>query len=58
MKLAKALDEKRLDTRLMDRLVAEGKLTKSEVDTYNTNLPDEEGNYEFVESNKPTAELQ
>lgn len=45
MKLAKALKEKMLDIRLVDRLVAEGKLTKAEVDEYLKNLGDDEGNF-------------
>lgn len=49
MKLAKALEEKMLDVRLVDRLLAEGKITKAEVDAYMANLEDDEGNYETVE---------
>ena len=45
MKLKMALEEKELDVRLRDRLVAEGKLTKQELDKRLNELPDEEGNY-------------
>ena len=54
MKLAKALNEKVMDVRLMDRLVAEGKLQKSEVDEYLNNLEDCEGSYEQVSDNRAT----
>ncbi len=50
MKLAEALKEKTLDVRLMDRLLAEGKLTKAQVDEYLANLADDEGNYETIDS--------
>ena len=56
MKLAKALEEKRLDLRLVDRLTAEGKLTKAELDAHIKSLPDDEGNYEFVGENTPSSE--
>jgi hypothetical protein len=45
MKLRMALEDKQLDLRLRDRLVAEGKLTTAEVETYLKSLNDEEGNY-------------
>ncbi|MDP7321609.1 MAG: hypothetical protein QF441_13440 [Bacteriovoracaceae bacterium] len=50
MKLAKALDEKVMDVRIMDRLLAEGKITKAQVDEYMKNLDDCEGSYEKVNS--------
>ena len=50
MKLAKALDDKKLDIRLLDRLLAEGKVTKSELDEYLKNLPDESTNSQPVQS--------
>lgn len=50
MKLAKALDDKKLDIRLLDRLLAEGKITKSELDEYLKNLPDESTNSQPVQS--------
>lgn len=49
MKLAMALEEKNMDVRLLDRLLAEGKVTKSQVDEYLNNLEDDEGNYEVVD---------
>lgn len=48
MKLAKALNEKTMDVRLVDRLLAEGKITKAEVDEYLKNIEDSEGSYERV----------
>ena len=55
MKLAKALEEKMLDVRLMDRLLAEGKLTKSQVDEHIAKLEDSEGRYEKVDADKNEA---
>jgi len=56
MKLAKALEEKMLDVRLMDRLVAEGKLTKKQVDDYMANIEDSEGKYERIGSSQDSTE--
>mgnify|MGYP003688123501 CR=1 FL=1 len=53
MKLAKALKDKTMDTRLVDRLLAEGKITKAQVDEYNTQIEDCEGSYEVVGSTTP-----
>jgi hypothetical protein len=41
MKLRKALDEKMMDLRVRDRLVAEGKLTKEQLDKALKELPDD-----------------
>lgn len=41
MKLRIALDEKLMDVRLRDRLLAEGKITKKEVDDFLASLPDD-----------------
>lgn len=41
MKLRKALDEKLLDVRLRDRLLAEGKITKEQLEKMLTQLPDD-----------------
>ncbi len=56
MKLAKALNEKVMYVRLMDRLMAEGKLSKSQVDEYLKNLDDCEGSYEQVGTAAATSE--
>lgn len=45
MKLRMALEDKEMDLRLRDRLVAEGKVSTAQVDTYLNSLNDEEGNY-------------
>jgi polyhydroxyalkanoate synthesis regulator phasin len=44
MKLRLALEEKLLDARLRDRLLAEGKITKEDVKKYLDTLPDEAKN--------------
>ncbi len=41
MRLARALDDKKFDVRLRDKLVADKKLAYDEVETYITNLPDD-----------------
>ena len=57
MKLAKALNEKQMDVRLMDRLLGEGKLSKAQVDEYLKNLDDSEGRYERIGDNTASTEL-
>ncbi len=44
MKLRLALEEKLLDVRVRDRLIAEGKITKEEVKKYLDSLADEAKN--------------
>lgn len=44
MKLRLALEEKLLDVRVRDRLIAEGKISKEEVKKYLESLPDEGNN--------------
>lgn len=44
MKLRQALEEKQLDVRLRDRLVAEGKLTKETLQKMVKQLPDDAAN--------------
>ena len=44
MRLARALEEKQLDTRLRDKLLAEGKLTKETLDGYINGLSDDTSN--------------
>ncbi len=44
MKLRLALEEKLMDARLRDRLVAEGKVSKEAVKKYLDSLPDEAKN--------------
>lgn len=63
MKLKLALDEKLMDIRLRDRLVAEGKVTKAQVDEYIKGLGEESstsyerlGGDEASTSSNPTAQ--
>lgn len=42
MKLRLALEEKLLDARVRDRLLAEGKITKEEIKKYLDSLPDDQ----------------
>ncbi|MCT4641434.1 MAG: hypothetical protein N4A33_03995 [Bacteriovoracaceae bacterium] len=55
MELRIAMDEKMMDVRLRDRLLAEGKITKSQVDEYLKNLDDQTGNFESVKD-EPSQE--
>jgi len=48
MRLRVALDEKLMDVRLRDKLLAEGKITKQKVDEYLKSLPDESDNMEMI----------
>lgn len=41
MKLRLALEEKLMDVRVRDRLVAEGKISKEELKKYTDSLPDD-----------------
>ena len=52
MKLAKALNDKTMDIRLVDRLLGEGKISKAEFDKHITSLEDCEGQYEVVSQSK------
>ncbi len=49
MKLKEAIDEKKLDLRIQDRLISEGKLTTKEVQEAQKKLPDCEGHYKKIE---------
>ncbi|EQC46082.1 hypothetical protein [Bacteriovorax sp. Seq25_V] len=49
MRLARALEEKLLDLRLRDKLIAEGKVTKAQVEEYLNSLTDDEDNSEMTE---------
>lgn len=44
MRLSRALEDKKLDLRLRDKLVHEGKITQADMDKYYTSLPDDAAN--------------
>ncbi|AYF44886.1 MULTISPECIES: hypothetical protein [unclassified Halobacteriovorax] len=44
MRLSRALEEKILDLRLRDKLIAEGKVTQAQVDEFLSSLGDDEAN--------------
>lgn len=48
MRLARALQEKLMDVRLRDKLIAEGKVTKEQVQTYLNSLEDSSNNATFT----------
>lgn len=51
MRLARALQEKLMDVRLRDKLIAEGKVTKEEVKKYLESMPDDSKNATYTEEN-------
>ena len=63
MLLSKALKEKEMDVRLRDKLLSEGSLEKSVVDTYLSDLTDDEANMIYTDapveavSEEPSTEL-
>jgi polyhydroxyalkanoate synthesis regulator phasin len=44
MRLSRALNDKKMDLRLRDKLIHEGKLSANDVDTYLNDLPDDAAN--------------
>ncbi len=48
MRLSKALEDKKLDLRLRDKLLHEGRLNKSEVGDYLGSLPDDTANAAYA----------
>jgi polyhydroxyalkanoate synthesis regulator phasin len=48
MRLSRALNEKMMDVRLRDKLVAEGKVTKEEVKKFIDSLQDESKNATYT----------
>lgn len=57
MRLARALEEKQLDTRLRDKLLAEGKLTKETLDSYVSGLEDDAGNAQLDKDSEENQNL-
>jgi len=55
MKLRQALEEKLLDVRLRDRLLAEGKITKEDVQKVLKGLPDDADKAVALESDANTT---
>jgi polyhydroxyalkanoate synthesis regulator phasin len=53
MKLRLALEEKLMDARLRDRLLAEGKITKEDVKKYLDSLADESKNAVSLDQEEP-----
>ena len=56
MKLNEALKDKELDLRLRDKLLAEGKISQADVESYLNSLPDDSNNMEFVGEVKKSTE--
>jgi len=49
MRLGRALQEKMMDVRLRDKLLAEGKISKAQVDEFLKKLPEDQSNAMFAE---------
>jgi hypothetical protein len=49
MRIAQALKEKLMDVRLRDKLLAEGKVSKEEVEEYLNSVPDETNRLVYTE---------
>ena len=49
MRLGRALQEKMMDVRLRDKLLAEGKISKAEVDAFLSKLPEDQSNAMLAE---------
>ena len=56
MRLSRALQEKLMDVRLRDKLIAEGKVTKEEVKKYLDAMADETKNATYTEENSADEE--
>lgn len=56
MKLRIAMDDKKMDVRLRDRYLTENVVSKKEIDTYLSELPNDEGNFEVVEDKEESSE--
>lgn len=54
MRLSRALQEKIMDVRLRDKLIAEGKISKDEVKKFLDNLPDEAKNATWTDTEEET----
>jgi hypothetical protein len=58
MKLKMALDEKLHDQRLRDRFVAEGKVTKQDLEKFLNTLPDDSANATDSENKQESNNVQ
>lgn len=56
MRLSRALKEKLMDVRLRDKLIAEGKVSKEEVNAYLSSLPDDAAKSTYTESEDGSSE--
>ncbi len=52
MRLNKALEDKLMDVRLRDKLIADGKVSKSQVEQYLKDLKDNTDNMIYIEKGK------
>lgn len=55
MRLKDALNEKKMDVRLIDKYLAEGNITKEEVEAYRQKLEDDSSRFEYMELDREGA---
>lgn len=58
MRLSRALEDKLYDLRLRDKLLAEGKVTKAQVEEFLSKLPDDEKKMTFTPEKKRISKIQ
>lgn len=58
MRLARALNDKKMDLRLRDKLVHEGKITKTQLNEFLNSLPDDAANATTVDQVSGSTLLQ
>ncbi len=58
MRLARALNNKKMDLRLRDKLIHEGKITKSQLSEFLTSLPDDQVNATTVDEAQARPAIQ
>lgn len=55
MRLREALNNKKFDVRLQDKLIAEGKLSKEDVASHLDKLPDDQKNLQTIQDKKSAS---
>ncbi|MBF0359640.1 MAG: hypothetical protein HQK49_01420 [Oligoflexia bacterium] len=56
MRLKNAIEEKLYDSRLRDKFVADGRITKSQIDSYLTDLPDDQEKAHSIDLESPSTQ--
>ncbi|MBF0299118.1 MAG: hypothetical protein HQK51_10385 [Oligoflexia bacterium] len=56
MRLKSAIEEKLYDNRLRDKFIADGRITKTQVDTYLDSLPDDQEKSLLIDLESPSTQ--